>query len=56
METDEPESKDKQKATVQVPKTFHFGHHATRGFSKQKKSVLESDKMLDELKESLPET
>lgn len=41
---------------VQIPKTFHFGHSSTKTFNRKKSSLLEQDKMLDELMESLPQS
>lgn len=37
-----------------IPKAFHFGHIAAKSFQRPRKSVLDEDKTLEELKESLP--
>jgi len=49
METDQIECH-------QLPKTFHFGHTATKSFTKPRKSILDSSTLMDDLKESLPQT
>lgn len=59
MEVDEvpEEMKKAQEKVFEVPKGFHFGHSGIKGFAKPrkpKKSILESEGMMDDLKESLP--
>lgn len=58
MEVDE-DPKETPEKVFEVPKAFHFGHSGVKGFAKPrkpKKSILESENMMEDLMESLPES